>query len=339
MSKYRILALVHESLIPPPKIDKTKINRIETEWITESDVIEHLKKRGHSVKVLGLYSDLAPIKQKISEFKPHIIFNILEEFQEQRHHLHNLLSYLELLGVKYTGCNPQAMTITVDKSMTKKVLKYHGINTPHFLVFKKGMSIKIPKNLNYPLIVKCLTEEGSLGLSKASIVHNRDKLKERILYLHKKINDHAIVEEFVEGRELFVGVIGNKNPKVLPTWELIFENVETPEKEIYSARAKMNSDYRKRKGIRDQRAKLDKDLEKKINKTVLKAYKVLGISGYARFDLRIDQTGTIHIIEVNPNPDLAFDDEFARSAIHQGISYTQLLERIIKLGLNYNPIS
>jgi len=337
--KYRILALVHESLIPPEKFDKNKLDRIETDWITENDVIQHLKKRGHTVKVLGLYSDLEPIKQEINDFKPHIVFNILEEFQEQRHHLHNLLGYLELLGVKYTGCNPQAMTITVDKSMTKKVLKYHKINTPQFLVFKKGESIKIPKNLKYPLIVKCLTEEGSLGLSKASIVHNREKLKDRAVYLHKKINDHAIAEEFIEGRELFVGVLGNKHPKVLPIWELIYDNVESPELEIYSARAKMNSKYRKKKGIRDQKAKLDKEMEKEVNKVVLKAYKMLGISGYARFDLRVNQDGVVHIIEVNPNPDLAFDDEFARSAISQGISYTQLLERIIKLGLSYKPIS
>ncbi len=339
MTKLRILALVHELLVPPQNINLSEIDRIETPWITEYDVISQLKKNGHEVKVLGIYADLDPIKSAVQEFKPHIVFNIMEEFQEQRHHLHNLLGYLELLGVKYTGCNPHALSITVDKSTTKKILRYHNLLTPNFLSFKKDKSIKIPKDLNYPLIVKCLTEEGSLGLSQASIVNSREKLKERIQFVHKKINDHAIVEEFVEGRELFVGVLGNKRPKVLPIWELLFENTENPEKEIYSSRAKANSAYRKRKGIKDKKAKVDPELEKKINKIVTKAYKVLGITGYARFDLRVDSNHNVYIIEVNPNPDIAIDDEFARSANQVGIPYPRLLERIIKLGLSYQPIS
>lgn len=335
MTKHKVLVLVHEYLVPPEKFDKSKINRIETEWITEHDVISTLNKTGHEVRVLGVLEDLDPIKKTIEEFKPYIVFIVLEEFQGQRYLLHNLLNYLELLGVRYTGCNPMSMALTTNKALAKKLLSFHKINTPEFYVFKKNSKVIIPKDLKFPLIVKCLTEEGSLGLAQASIVHNKEKLKERIKFVHNKINDHVIVEEFIEGRELFAGVIGNKSPKVLPIWELVFNNADHPEKEIYSSRAKMSSSYRAKKGIKDKKANLTSELEKKIIKTTLKTYKVLNISGYARLDLRVTSNGTVYVIEVNPNPDLAFDDEFARSAEHFGISYSDLLERIIKLGKSW----
>lgn len=178
--------------------------------------------------------------------------------------------------------------------------------------------------------MKCLYEEASLGISQASIVHNQDKLNERINFIHNKLDQDALIEEFIEGREMYVGVMGNKQLKTLPIWELIFENVDNPEKEIYSENAKWNENYRERKGINTKEAKLSNEIREKIIKICKKTYKALNLTGYARIDLRLTKDGKIFILEANPNPNIASDDEFAKSANVMGISYNDLIELIIK---------
>lgn len=333
MSKLRILVLVHEALVPPEDVKKSA-EEIEFEpWVTEYHVISTLRKMKHDVKVVGVYSDLSVIRQSVTDFNPHVIYNLLEEFDGEALFDQNVVSYLELLRVPYTGCNPRGLILARDKALAKKILAYHRIPTPKFQVFPKNKKTKRQKGLEFPLIVKCLTEEASFGISKASVVHNDEKLQERVEYINNKLNDDALVEEFIEGRELYVGIIGNYRQKLMPVWELFFDKAEKPEKEFYSNRAKFNKKYRSKKGIHTGPAKLDSTLEKKIYSVCRRAYKVLNLSGYARIDLRVTSEGKVYILEANPNPDISATDELAQSALHAKIKYKDLLKKILSLGM------
>jgi D-alanine-D-alanine ligase len=326
MSK-RILLLVHPDLIPPQ--DQESPDRYKSPWITEYDVYSQLKSDQFDIEFHGLYNDLDSLQDKLKEYNPHIVFNLLEEFNGDPKSDYKIVSLLEMLNIKYTGCNSKGLLIARDKALSKKVLKHHKIATPNFLTFPKNKKKKIPKNLTYPLIVKCLYEEGSFGLAQASIVNSLEKLKERLAYIHTNLDKDAIIEEFIEGKEFYVGVIGNKKLKTLPIWELQFENVDDPEKEIYSSRAKWNEKYRKRKGIKSAKAQIDKMLSEKIMKTCKKTYQVLNLSGYARIDLRVTKEGRVFVIEANPNPNIAIDEEFTLSAMELGYTYSDLLKEIM----------
>lgn len=332
--KYRVLVLMHQDLVPPEDAHKKKGVELEfSPWITEYNVINSLENSGHEVLVLGVYSDLKVIRQAIEEFEPHVIFNLLEEFDGEVLFDQNVVSYLELLRTKYTGSNPRGLMIARDKAIAKKLLSYHRIPTPKFQVFGKSRFKKLEKKLSFPLIVKCLHQEASLGLSAASVVSTEEKLYERIEYLIEKYGGEVIVEEFVEGREFYVGVLGNKRLQVLPVWELVFEKSENPTKEFYSEKAKWDKNYRDRKGVDSRPAILENDLEKKIIETAKKTYRALELSGYARIDLRVSEDGTPFVLEANPNPNVAMGDEFALSAREAGISYDDLIERLIKIAL------
>jgi D-alanine-D-alanine ligase len=335
VKKCRVLVLVHKDLVPPETVKKSEVDRDNTEWITEFDVIDALNSRGHEVKVLGVYSDLIEIKRAIDEFTPHVVFNLLEEFDGEVLFDQNVVSYLELLRVPYTGAAPRALLLCRDKSLAKKILSYHRIKTPGFCVFPKNRpsTNSRPKNLNYPMIVKCLTEEASLGIAQSSLVASDEKLIERVEYITKKLGVDAIAEEFVEGRELYVGVLGNQRLKVLPVWELAYDKVENPEKEIYSRRAKWNNAYRQKKGINTRKADLPPEKEREIQNLCKKIYKALGLTGYARIDLRLDSEGRAHFLEANPNPNVALDDEFALSAKHAKIQYGELIDQLLALAI------
>lgn len=327
MSK-KILLLVHQDLVPPNKTD-SEPDRFETPWITEYDVARTLKKLGHTVEILGIQKELEPLLEKIKEFKPNLVFNLLEEFNHDTKNEYKILALLDMLNIKYTGCNPKGLLLAKDKALCKKILKYHRIGTPNFFTLPKNKKRRVPKTLSFPLIVKCLFEEGSYGIAQASIVHSDDKLKERLQYIHETLNQDAIVEEFIPGKEIYVGIIGNKKLSPLPIWELKFKNVEDSSKEIYSQRAKWNEKYRTRKGIETGPANFEKNLEDKIIKTCKKVYQVLNLSGYARIDLRVSPEGKIYVLEANPNPNIASDDEFAKSAAHEKTSYDQLISSLL----------
>lgn len=336
--KLRIIVMMHETLIPPDEVNEKEVDWPNTPWETEYDVCKALEKNGHTVLKLGVVSDLKKIRDTIEEFKPHIVFNLLEEFDGEAIYDQNVVSYLELLKVPYTGCNPRGLILARDKALTKKILNYHRVKTPQFWVFPKNRPRKIAKKINYPVIVKCLNEEASLGISQASLVHNDEKLMERVRYIHQNLQVDAIAEEFIEGREMYIGVIGNHRIKALPVWELFFKNSETPSKEFYSSRAKFNDKYRVKKGIDTQKAKISQELEKKIHKICKKTYRVLDLNGYARIDIRMTEDEKIYVLEANPNPDISELDEFAESARFLKIKYPELLDQIIRLGLNWQRI-
>lgn len=333
----KVLLLVHSDLIPPEKVIEKDYDWSQIQWVTEYEVRKALIEGGHDVLVVGITESLKKLREQIKDFNPHIIFNLLEEFKGEAIFDQNVVSYIELLGTPYTGTNPKGMIIGRDKALSKKILAYHKIPTPKFQVIPRNNSRKKITFKNYPVIVKCLNEEASLGLSQASVVHNEGKLKERAEYIHKKFKTDAIAEQFIKGKEYFVGVLGNYRLETLPVWELKFEQSDHPETEFYSKAAKFDVDYRGRKGISTGPADLSDEKAKELQKLAKRAYRALGLSGYARMDLRVDESGKAYLLEANPNPDISEYDDFSNSAKKVGYTYRELLEKIIRLGRQWSP--
>lgn len=335
MKKLRVLVLMHESLVPPDSLVGHTDEEI-LEWKTEFDVVSTLREMGHEVLPLGVYDDLGDLRRATEDFKPHIWFNLLEEFHGVGVYDHHVVSYLELMKQHYTGCNPRGLLLARDKPLAKKILSYHRIKSPGFFVVARGGQTKMPAAFEYPLLVKSASEDASLGITEASIVYDMDQLRERVDVIHGDTDTDALVETFIPGRELYVGVMGNRRLKVLPTWEMVFENAEPGKPQIATSRVKWDVEHQKKLGIKTQRAQnLSPQIEAKITKVCKRCYKALSLSGFARFDLRLRPDGEVFVIEANPNPNLSYGEDFAESAESIGIGYEVLLQKLITLGLNY----
>jgi D-alanine-D-alanine ligase len=333
--KRRILALVHEHLVPPE--DTTGIDVLEAEWKMEYDVIETLREMGHEVRVLGVHDDLAGIRPAAGFFEPHIVFNLMEAFAGVTTFDQNVVSYLELLRLRYTGCNPRGLIFARDKALSKKLLAYHRIPVPDFSVVRYGRKPALPKKMHFPLIVKSLFFEASAGISQASVVEDDDQLARRVQFIHESLGTAAIIEQFIDGRELYVGVLGNERLEVLPVWEMSFAQMPENRWRIATERVKWNTQYQKKNGIMTNAAKLDAAAVDHIQRIAKRAYRALDLNGYARIDLRMDEEGRAYVLEANPNPNMAYGEDFAESAETAGVSYETLLERIIALGLRWVP--
>src|SRR6185436_11455479 len=245
VSRLRILALVHRHLLPPDSVEPgTDIT--SAPWRTEYDVITTLKAIGHDVQAFGVHDDLGAIRRAAEEWKPHIAFNLLEGFDDITIFDQNVVSHLELLKLPYTGCNPRGLLLARDKSLSKKLLAYHRIAVPEFDVFRIGRPIRRLKRLPFPLIVKSLTQEASIGISQASVVDSDEKLKERVAFIHESIRTAALVEQYIEGRELYVGIIGNQVLQAMPVWELFFKNMPEGARRIATDRVKWSVKYQKK---------------------------------------------------------------------------------------------
>jgi D-alanine-D-alanine ligase len=289
------------------------------------------------VRVLGVHDDLAGIRPTAGFFEPHIVFNLMEAFAGVTTFDQNVVSYLELLRLRYTGCNPRGLILARDKALSKKLLAYHRIPVPDFCVIRYGRKPALPKKMQFPLIVKSLFFEASAGISQASVVEDEDQLARRVQFIHDSLGTAAIVEQFIDGRELYVGMLGNERLEVLPVWEMSFAQMPENRWRIATERVKWNTQYQKKNGIMTDAARLaDADTER-IHRIAKRAYRALDLNGYARIDLRMDAAGRVYVLEANPNPNLAYGEDFAESAETSGISYEKLLERIIALGLRWVP--
>ncbi|HET8759498.1 MAG TPA: ATP-grasp domain-containing protein [Nitrospiria bacterium] len=336
MKKLRIAALMHEDLIPPD--DLGGIDLDAAEWKTEYDVVKALRCMKHDVLPIGVRSDLGLLRKTIADFKPDIAFNLLEEFNDVPLWDQNVVSFLELMGVPYTGCNPRGLMLARDKGLSKKLLSYHRIPFPDFMVVPIGRKPRRPKRLDFPLIVKSVCEEASLGISQASIVTDDDKLRERVAFMHESVKTPAIAERYIAGRELYVGVLGNEKLQVLPIWELDLSRMPEDAPKIATRRVKWSLPYQKKYNITSGVAKdLPNGLSDRIHHLAKRVYRVLGLSGYARLDMRLDPQGHVYIIEANPNPQIGHGEDFAESAKVVGLSYKALLQRIVTLGLAWRP--
>jgi D-alanine-D-alanine ligase len=336
MKRLRVLVLMHEDLVPPDTLASQKPEMAE--WKTEYDVVSTLRKLGHDVKPLGVKSDLGVIRAAVEEWRPHIAFNLLEEFDGVAVYDQNVVSYLELLRVPYTGCNPRGLMLARDKVLSKKLFAFHRIPFPEFMVVPQGRTVKRPSRLSFPLIVKSVTEEASLGISQASIVQDDEKLKERVSFIHSSVGTPALIERYIEGREFYVGLLGNGHVQTLPVWELIMDKLPDDARRIATERVKWSRKYQDKYGIRSGEAKNvpERKIEE-IQHLAKRVYRALGLSGYARIDLRMDGEGNVYVLEANPNPQIAQDEDFADSAERAGYSYKDLLQELLAIGLRWRP--
>jgi D-alanine-D-alanine ligase len=337
MRKLRVLLLMHDYMVPPERVKGHDIYTVQ--WRTEYNVSRTLKKKlKHDVRILGVKDDLGTIREARDEFKPHIAFNLLEAFHEVGTYDRNVVSYLELLRLPYTGCNPRGMFLARDKALSKKLLHYHRIPVPDFAVMRRGRRVNLPKRLTFPLIVKSLTQEASIGISQASVVEDEAKMRERVQFVHDSIGTDAIVEQFIDGRELYCGLLGNERLRVLPVWELTFDSMPDSQYKIATERVKWSWKYQNKVGVMTDAAQdLTEEQIKRVQHIARRTYRVLDMSGYGRIDLRVDAAGQVYVLEANPNPQIAQYEDFALSAAHVGISYPDLLQRILQLGLRWNP--
>jgi D-alanine-D-alanine ligase len=337
MKKLRVLALMHPDLVPPPEAGSMSPED-RFRFKTEFDVCSTLEELGHEVRALGVQDELHPIRVAVDEFKPDVAFNLLEEFQGNVLYDQNVVSLLELLRVPYTGCNPRGLIISREKALSKKLLVYHRIRVPAFHAFPMGLKVKRPRQLAFPLIVKSLTEHASLGISKASIVYDDAELTERVKFVHRRIKTDAIAEQFIEGREVYVSVLGNDRLTALPARELVIESEHSDAPVIATEKVKHDLEYQERHGIAEKPAvDLPPPVESALPHLSKRIYRILGLSGYARIDYRVSPDGSIWCLEANPNPEISRGEEFASAAAQAGITYPELLQRLLNLGLKGAP--
>ena len=338
MKKLRTLVVVHASLVPPESIEGHTDKEID-EWRTEYNVITTLRGCGHDVRCLGVLDSLTEMRQAIAEWKPNVVFNLLEEFNGIVTYDQHVVAYLELLRQPYTGCNPRGLLLSRDKPLSKQLLAYHRIPTPGFAVFRRGTRVRVPRKLAFPLFVKSTTEDASLGIAQASVVEDAARLKERVEFMYEQIGSDALVEEYVPGRELYVGVLGNDRLTRLPVWEMVFGRMPESLPAIATRKVKWDRAYRDRYGITTRAATdLPEGILAQLDKFSRRIFRVLGMSGYARMDFRLAGDGRIYALEANANPNLEEGEDFAESALAAGIGYSELLERLMSLGLSYRAL-
>ena len=393
MKRLRTLVVMHSTLVPPDTLEGHSQKDIE-EWRIEFDVVSTLKKSGHEVRCLGISDSVEELRSVITEWKPEIVFNLLEEFDGIVTYDQHVVAFLELLRQPYTGCNPRGLllardkplskqllayhripspqfavfrrglklrlprkvkyplfvksttedaslgisqaSIVTDKALSKQLLAFHRIPSPQFAVFRRGPKVRLPRNIKYPLFVKSTTEDASLGISQASIVTDKQQLKQRIQFVHDQVQTDALVEEYIEGRELYVGVMGNDRLTRLPVWEMKFGSLSETSAGIATRRVKWDKKYQKKHGIDTYEAKdLAPAVIARLDKLSRRVYRCLGLSGCARIDYRMNAEGQIYVIEANPNPNLAAEEDFAQSAKAAGVAYAELLEKLLALGAGY----
>ncbi len=334
MKKLRVMMLVHYTLVPPEDL-KTKDDPRMEKYRTEYDVKTALLALGHEVQVVGVYDDLGPIRKTVDEWKPHIAFNLLEDFAGISAFDYYVVSFLETMRLPYTGCNPRGLLLARDKALSKKLLSFHRIDIPAFMEFPLGGKTRRVRKLRFPVIVKSLMEEGSVGIARASVVENEAELLERVAMIHERTQGDAIAEEYIEGRELYVTVLGNHKLDILPIRELVFGEVPNAEPKVATYRVKWNEDYRKRWGIEYQFSRhLPNGMEEKIARLCKRIYRILDMTGYARLDLRLTPQNELYVLEANPNPGIARDEDCTLSAIKAGMSYEDFIRRLLTFGLS-----
>ena len=334
--KKKLKVLVLFDGTSPTTVDQDFTKEMKTkDWKTEADVMAALGKLGHTAEHLAIYDNVDLVRQKLEAFAPDILFNLVEQFRNNPGFDQNIASFFEMQGLPFTGCGATGLTLCKHKGISKKILHYHGIHVPNFVVIPRGQRIGRPRQLEFPILVKPVKEEASYGISQASFIQTDEQFRERVAFVHEKRNADAIAEQYIDGRELYVSLMGNVRLTVFPIREMIFGDAPPNEPKIATYSAKWDDEYRKRKGLRNEFAEeLDPALVSEIEETCKRIYRLLTIDGYARIDLRLTRESKLYFIEANPNPHLAGDEDFALSAEKAGLPYPQLIDRIVRQGMN-----
>ncbi len=302
------------------------------EWKNDANLYNTLKKLGHEVKILGLYQDIQPLIDEIKNNRPDLVFNQSEAFANKREFEPHLVSLLELLKVPYTGSGPEALRLCKDKGMTKQILSFHRIQLPRFLISRKSHPIRSLRKFTFPAFIKPLSLEASEGISQLSFADNESDALDRVRFIHESLGEDALIEEYIEGREIYVGVLGNEKLTTFPPRELFFKHMPEDGPKFATFKAKWDDAYRKKWGIGSDVAKpIDEAVMRKIEVMCKKIYRLLRLRGYGRIDLRVKPDGEVYFIEANPNPSIGEDEDFALAAAQAGMSYKELLSKIISL--------
>ena len=327
----KVLMLVDEETVAPE--DPQLVAAISpTTPVMEHHVATGLREAGHTVNLLPFGQDLVQTIESIRSQQPNVIFNLTEWVQGDRRKDAHVASLLDLLEIPYTGTGPIGLTLCRDKAMCKRILGHHRVRSPHFFLVPPGTR-KLIGRRRYPAIVKPLFEDGSDGISMASLVHTDAELWERVRLIHEQRNQPAICEEFIPGREIYVGVIGNERLRAFPPREVRFGRTQDGGPSIATAKVKWDEAYRKKWAVEYTFAELTPDLERKIIRISKRIYRHLQIRDYGRIDLRVTDAGEVVFLEANPNPNIARDEDLAEAATKANLPYPHLLDRILRLSL------
>ena len=324
------IAVIFDSLHPEWEDDAFKREVEAKAEEAEYDVARALLAGGHDVLMIGIGDDVAPLLTKLAAFQPKLVFNGCEGFRKNARHEYAVAALLDMYGYRYTGSPPTALLVARNKSLTKKILAYHGIRVPAFAEFHEDEKLVRPSELRFPLIVKPLLEDASIGIAQASVVEDDASLGQRVEFIHEKYHQAAIVEELVEGREVYVGLIGNDNLEVLPLTEMTFGEPEIGEHRIATYKAKWDEEYRKKKKIKNVFAKgVSEELTRRIGEICSTAFHALWLQDYGRVDVRLAHDNEVYVLEVNPNPFIAAEHELAEAAEKSGLKYNAFIQRIV----------
>ncbi len=296
---------------------------------TETDVLFALKKLGHAVRIVAMEENFKLLERELSLFNPHIVFNLMEEFRSEAIYDFHLVSFLEALGVPYTGCNPRGLIISRNKLWVSHLAGSLGLNVPQGgLHAQTGNLSKIKKTACF---VKFNREHASLGIDRRNRVTSKKELSLVVSRLQSLMKAEILVQEFIEGAEISVSVWGNRKARSLPPWQLHLQDPQS----FATQRVKFSAKYRHKRGIR---ASEFRGVEsERLRNEAVRLFEFIDLSGYARFDFRLTSEGTPFLIDVNPNPNLSRSEDFAGSARRQGFEYTDLIAEILRLGFNYKP--
>ena len=325
------IAVVFDS--PHPEWEDADFKReVEAKKVEEAeyDVARALMAGGHDVRMIGIGVEIGPLLEQLAAFGPKLVFNGCEAFRGHARHEYAVAAVLDMYGYRYTGSSPTALLVARNKSLTKMILAHHDIRVPAFAEFHEGDDLVRPSELRFPLIVKPLLEDASVGIAQASVVEDDASLVQRVEFIHEKHHQAAIVEELVEGREVYAGLIGNDKLEVLPLTEMTFGDAETSEQRIATYKAKWDEEYRKRKNIKNVFAKgVSDEVTARIARICTTAFHALWLQDYARVDVRLTHDDQVYVLEVNPNPFIAYEHEMANAAEKAGLKYNAFIQRIV----------
>ncbi len=329
--KLKILVMFDVGFAPPPDHDYAE-DLEDDSYETENDVITTLRRQGHTVRPFGVYDDIHGLIQEIRANPPDVAFNLCEAFKGDRNLEPNVVGLLELMNVTYTGAGPAALRICKDKGLTKKILSYHRVPIPRFVVSRRSRPLRRLRHFAFPAFIKPLGLEASEGIAQMSFADDEAACLERVKFIHESLKVDAIIEEYIDGREIYVGVLGNNHLQVLPPRELFFAQIPEGEPKFATFRAKWDEKYRKRWGIKSGPAReIPARTKKKLTEICRKVYRLFEIRGYARIDLRLNTKGQLVFLEANPNPSLAEEEDFALAAKSGGLEYGRLIRKILRL--------
>jgi D-alanine-D-alanine ligase len=300
----------------------------------EANVLESLLRLGHDVSTLAVCDNVGAVVERINAFAPDVVFNQCESFYDNRAFEPNIPALLDLMKIRYTGTGPDGLLLCKDKALAKVVLSHHHVRVPRFVVSNLRSPLRRLQNFGYPAFVKPVGQDASDGIARASFVRDEKEAIDRVRFLHQKFSADALIEEYIEGRELYVSVLGNRRRVVFPPREIFFGNMPDDEPKFATSHAKWNEAYRKKWGITNgPAAELPEQVLKDLRKLARNVYAWLRIRGFGRIDIRLSPRNEMFVIEANPNPALAAEDDFAQSADAEGLSYDALIQEILNAAL------